>query len=510
MRGKSAFAAAVVIVTIAVAALTAVPAAAGPRSCTRRTNDTIAKLLECVTLAGVREHQAALQEIADDNGGNRFAGLPGHDASVDYVVSRLEAAGYDPEIQAFEYLAFGITGPSALEQTAPGSVTYVEGTDFAVMDQSDPGDVTAPVTAVDIVLAPPRAPVTSGCDGAFATDAAGNTVPDPGGPDDFVGFPAGNIALIQRGTCTFETKAANAAAADAVGAIIFNQGNTPAREVLLENVTLGASNASGIPVVGTSFARGEEWATTPGLEMHLFTNVIRQTKTTFNVLAELPGNDANVVMVGGHLDSVIAGPGINDNGSGSAAILDIAEAMRKVEPVNTVRFAWWSAEESGLVGSEFYVNSLSQADRDRIALYLNFDMVGSPNYVRFVYDGDGTIGPAGPPGSGAIEDLFVDFYGDRELASEPTAFDGRSDYGPFIAEGVDIPAGGLFTGAEGIKTPAQVEIYGGTAGEQYDPCYHEACDTFANNSNAVLDLNSDAIAFATLTYAMDTSSVTGP
>ena len=182
--------------------------------------------------------------------------------------------------------------------------------------------------------------------------------------------------------------------------------------------------------------------------------------------------------------------------------------MRKVKPTNTVRFAWWGAEESNLVGSEFYVASLSPDELADIGLYLNFDMVGSPNYVRFVYDGDGTIGPVGPAGSGAIEALFVDFYGDRGLASEPTPFDGRSDYGPFIAAGV--PAGGLFTGAEGIKTAAQQAIYGGTVGTAYDPCYHQACDTFDNVNLQVLDLNSDAIAFATLTYAMDTSSVTGP
>jgi Zn-dependent M28 family amino/carboxypeptidase len=244
--------------------------------------------------------------------------------------------------------------------------------------------------------------------------------------------------------------------------------------------------------------------------MRVFANTLREIKTTFNVLAETSsGNDNNVVMVGGHLDSVSAGPGINDNGSGSAAILEVAEQMKNVKPNNTVRFAWWGAEESGLVGSDFYVNSLSQADRDRIALYLNFDMVGSPNYVRFVYDGSGDVGPAGPAGSTAIEDLFNGFYASRGLAFEPTPFDGRSDYGPFIAEGVDIPAGGLFTGAEGMKTLAQRDIYGGIAGQQYDPCYHEACDTFSNNNNEVLDLNSDAIAFATLTYAMSTRSVNG-
>jgi Zn-dependent M28 family amino/carboxypeptidase len=447
-----------------------------------------------VTLAGVREHQAAFQEIADDNGGNRFAGLPGHDASVDYVVDRLRAAGYDPTVQPFDYLAFTPLGPSELEQTAPNQVTYTEGVDFGLIDQSDPGDVTAAVTSVDLQLGLGNT-ATSGCEAA-----------------DFAGFPVGNIALLQRGVCTFELKAENAAAARASGIVIFNQGNLPSPDRQgIPAVTLTAGNTSGIPVLGTTYALGETLAGTAGLVMRVFANSLREIKTTYNVLAELPGRNAdNVVMVGGHLDSVSAGPGINDNGSGSAAILDLAEAMGKVKPVNTVRFAWWSAEESGLVGSEFYVDNLSQAERDKIALYLNFDMVGSPNYVRFVYDGDGTLGFEGPPGSGAIEDLFVGFYDDRGLASEPTAFDGRSDYGPFIAEGVDIPAGGLFTGAEGIKTAAQRDVYGGIIGQQYDPCYHEACDTFSNNSNEVLDLNSDAIAFATLTYAMDTSSVTGP
>ena len=125
---------------------------AGPTACESRPNNSTAKLLECVTLAGVREHQRAFQDIADANGGNRFSGLPGHDESIDYVVDRLEAAGYDPEVQPFDYLAFTVLGPSALQQTAPGMVTYVEGVDFGVIDQSDSGDVTAAVTAVDLQL----------------------------------------------------------------------------------------------------------------------------------------------------------------------------------------------------------------------------------------------------------------------------------------------------------------------------------------------------------------------
>jgi Zn-dependent M28 family amino/carboxypeptidase len=166
------------------------------------------------------------------------------------------------------------------------------------------------------------------------------------------------------------------------------------------------------------------------------------------------------------------------------------------------------AEESGLIGSDFYVANLTAEERANIALYLNFDMVGSPNFVRFIYDGDGSaFGLAGPPGSEAIEALLEEFYAGRGLPFEPTQIDFRSNYVAFFENG--IPFGGLFTGAEGIKTPEQVAVYGGTAGAQYDPCYHEACDTFDNFSAEVLDLNADAIAFSTLEYAMNTETVNG-
>ena len=147
---------------------------------------------------------------------------------------------------------------------------------------------------------------------------------------------------------------------------------------------------------------------------------------------------------------------------------------------NKVRFALWGAEESNLVGSTYYVNNLPQAERDKIALYLNFDMIGSPNHVFFIYDGDNSDGVgarAGPTGSDAIEKTFETYYTWKDLPFKGTDFSGRSDYGPFIAAGVDIPSGGLFTGAEGIKTAEEVTLWGGTAGQQYDPCYHLACDT---------------------------------
>ncbi len=215
-------------------------------------------------------------------------------------------------------------------------------------------------------------------------------------------------------------------------------------------------------------------------------------------------------MAGAHLDSVLRGPGINDNGSGSAALLETAIKMAKVKPVNKVRFAWWGAEEAGLIGSNSYVVGLSAEARQKIALYLNFDMVGSPNHVFFVYDGDDSDGVGagpGPQGSTAIEKTFEAFYNARNVPFKGTDFSGRSDYGAFIANG--IPAGGLFTGAEGIKTAAEAAIWGGTAGQPYDPCYHLRCDTYANNNDTALNLNADGIAFSILQYAMSTTDVNG-
>ena len=215
------------------------------------------------------------------------------------------------------------------------------------------------------------------------------------------------------------------------------------------------------------------------------------------------GDPDNVIVVGAHLDSVGTGNGINDNGSGSAGILEIAEQLRFVHPQNKVRFVWFSAEESGLLGSEHYVATLPPEERAKIAAMLNFDMIGSPNFVRFVYDGDTSDSrrrkSARRPGSDEIEQLFLDYFADQGLATEPTAFDGRSDYGPFIAAG--IPAGGLFTGAEGIKTPEQAAIYGGVAGAAFDPCYHQGCDRLTNLSDTALEQMGDAAAHATITLA---------
>ena len=469
-----------------------IPDAFAAPSCENRSNKTQNMLLECVTVNGVRAHQAALQAIADANNGIRTSGTPGYDASVDYVAERMVAAGYDVTVQPFQFTTFIQLGPSTLEQTAPVSVMYVEDTDYNLVSQTDPGDVSGTVTAVDLDLGPSNAS-TSGCETA-----------------DFSGFPAGNIALIQRGACTFQLKAENAAAAGAVGAIIFNQGNSPDRFGLI-NGMLSSNYTGDIPVFFATYDRGVEWDGTSGLVLHMVADVFSGEVTSSNVLAEsTAGDPSNVVMAGAHLDSVSAGPGIQDNGSGSAALLETALQMAKVKPRNKVRFAWWGAAEFELLGSTTYVNGLTQEEQNDIALYLNFEMIGSPNHVFFIYDGDDSDGVGagpGPAGSAQIEYLFESYYMQVGQPFKGTDFSGRSDYGPFIAVG--IPSGGLFTGAEGIKTADEAALWGGTAGDQYDPCYHLACDTFDNVSLNALDINSDAVAFAVLEYAMNTESVNG-
>ncbi|MFF1376215.1 M28 family metallopeptidase [Streptomyces sp. NPDC058308] len=218
--------------------------------------------------------------------------------------------------------------------------------------------------------------------------------------------------------------------------------------------------------------------------------------TGYNLIADWPGGDeSKVLMAGSHLDSVSAGPGINDNGSGSAGILETALAVSRAQlkPAKHLRFAWWGAEELGMVGSRYYVNNLPSTDRSKISGYLNFDMIASPNPGYFVYDDDPTI-----------EKTFKDYYAGLNVPTEiETEGDGRSDHAPFDSAG--IPVGGLFSGAERTKSSAQAQKWGGTAGQAFDRCYHASCDTSSNINDTALDRNSDAIAHAIWTLGAGTT-----
>jgi Zn-dependent M28 family amino/carboxypeptidase len=449
------------------------------------------RLRDAVTVNGILGHERVLQSIANMNGGTRSSGTPGYDASAAYVKRRLEAAGYEVSEQEFTFPFFRDIAPPELQQVTPNEKDYAT----ATLQYSGSGDVTADLVPTTDVQIPPGAEPNSSNSGCEASD-----------------FPAevsGNVALIQRGTCDFETKARNAQEAGATAVIIFNEGQ-PGRTELIASGTLNVPDFT-IPVVGASFADGQELYELDQ-DGDVTVRVFASTESNLearatNILADTPaGNPDEVVVVGAHLDSVPAGPGINDNGSGTAAQLEVALQMAKlgIQPRRKLRFAFWGAEEFGLLGSEHYVANLGD-ELSTIYANLNFDMVGSPNYVRFVYDGDNSAFPPsdtvaeGPPGSAQIEGLFNGFFAGQGMATDPTAFDGRSDYGPFIAVGV--PAGGLFTGAEGIKTEAQAQTYGGTAGIAYDPNYHQAGDTIANLSTKALSEMSDGVAHATMTLA---------
>lgn len=473
------------------------------------------QLREAVEIANIMDHLQSLENAASvvskikgKTITTRASGAEGHVNSVDYIKSKLEGHGYIVEEQDFDYIKFVEDfGTHVLRQLEPNDKLYEEvdyfssllDGDFGVMAYSEQGDITAEVTAVNVNL-----------DGDRASESGCNE-------DDFEDFPEGNVALIQRGTCSFSLKAENAAAAGAAGVIIFNQGDTSERQGIFKG-TLGSEYSGGIPVMEATFALGEEFVNlinTGPLIIDMVANVDRIPVTGKNIITETAaGRSDRVVLVGSHLDSVDEGPGINDNGSGSAAILELALQMMNlaIVPYNMVRFAWWDAEELGLIGSQHYVESLlSQKEKLKpIMLYLNFDMIGSPNYGRFVYDGDGSdypeVGP-GPAGSDIIESVFLDYFEEQELPAEATPFDGRSDYFDFILNG--IPAGGLFTGAEDIMSTDQATRFDGEGGKPFDPCYHQSCDEIDNVNPIVLSEMSGAISHTVLTFAMTTSGVKG-
>ena len=466
--------AAAAIGAAALVASLALPATAAPGDPERLANQLVRK----ADGADANRHLIAFQRIADRNGGNRAANTPGYDASVDYVARQLRQAGFKVSTPEF---------------------TYEE--EVAVTNEVRLGDTTfeanklefSPLTPVGGVTALLRAVPQDADTGCQIADFDNQ---------DFTG----TIAVIRRGGCNFSVKVANAVAEGAVGVVIAN--NVPAP---LTNVTLGA--AVPIPVGGVDQADGDALYAAAGQTATLELIYEDVTRTQRNVIAQTrTGRTDNVVMAGAHLDSVEVGPGINDNGTGTAGLLEVALEMGgSPNTRNAVRFGFWGAEELGLIGSTEYVQSLSFEHQLDIALYLNFDMIGSPNAAYFVYDGDDSdaVGAgAGPYGSAQIEDTFTDFFAERlEVPTEGTDFSGRSDYGEFIAVG--IPAGGLFTGAEGVKTAAQAEKWGGTAGIAYDPCYHAACDTLGNVDRTAFDRNIDAMAYAIGKYALSTADVNG-
>lgn len=430
------------------------------------------QLRERVTIDAMMGHLERLQEIADNNDGNRALGSPGYDESVDYVAEALRDKGFDVETPEFEVRLPFAEDPQV---TVGGQAVTAKPLEFTIGTEG----VSGPLVAA-------KAEETPGCE---AADYDGLNV-------------AGAVVLVDRGACAFSIKQAVAAERGAVAMIVAN--NTDGDEM---GGTLGRRTDVKIPVVSVTKAEGARLRANPGPTTIKLVAGVRVEKTR-NVIAQTDtGSPSDVVMVGAHLDSVPEGPGINDNGSGVAAVLETALQLGSSPDVNyAVRFGFWGAEEEGLLGSTNYVESLNEEQLKDIALYLNFDMLGSPNPGYFTYDGDQSIPPGPrvprvPEGSAGIERTLAAYLADAGKMPQDTGFDGRSDYDAFTLAG--IPAGGLFSGAEDKMSAEQAEEWGGKAEEPFDPNYHKNTDTLEHVDREALRIHGEGVAFTVGLYAQD-------
>lgn len=433
------------------------------------------QLRERVSADAMMGHLGKLQEIADAHGGNRALGSPGYDASVDYVVGALRDKGFDVETPEFEVRLPFAENPVV---TVGGQAVTAMPLEFTI--GTAPDGLTAP-------LVPAKVEDTPGCEAA-----------------DYDGLPvAGAVVLVDRGACPFADKQAAAAERGAVAMIVVNTNNDEKM-----GGTLGRTTDVKIPVISVTKDEGARLRNAPGPTTIKLVAGVR-TERTRNVIAQTKtGSTADVVMVGAHLDSVPEGPGINDNGSGVAAVLETALQLgSSPEVANTVRFGFWGAEEEGLRGSTNYVESLDTEELKDIALYLNFDMLGSPNAGYFTYDGDQSAPldeqgrPRVPEGSAGIERTLATYLQDAGKTPRDTGFDGRSDYDGFTMAGV--PAGGLFSGAEDKMNAEEAKLWGGQVDQPFDPNYHKNTDTLDHVNRDALQIHGGGVAFAVGLYAQD-------
>ena len=431
------------------------------------------KLRDSMDTAAVFAHLQHFQEIADLHAGNRRSGTGGYDASVDYVAGVLRAVGFAVSTPAFVAELFTVAAESL----------DVDGESIAVRAVEHSGASPAGGVRGELLIAPVDA--TPGCD-----------------REDYAGLPVGGaVVVVRRGGCYLSDKVAVATASGAVAMVIANDSDEK-----VFSAGLLASDAVRIPVLSVDKNVGEDLAQRQGtahvvvdasVERRMVRNVIAQTNT---------GSTTDVVVAGAHLDSVRLGPGVNDNASGVAALLETARQMGPDPQVaNAVRFAFWGGEEEWLLGSQHYVSALDDKALSDIALYLNFDMVGSPNPGYLVLDTDGSSEPdpeadvGVPAGSAPIERAFRDYLAGQGVQAQDLVFDGRGDWNPFAQSG--IPVGALCTGNEALKTAEQAQVWGGRAGQAFDPNYHSADDTIGNISRAALDVTVPTIAYAVGLYA---------
>ncbi|WP_270889769.1 M28 family peptidase [Pedococcus sp. 5OH_020] len=488
---------------------------ANPTACANRVNNIPQKLVDCVTKDDLWAHMVKFQEIADANPGadghpSRNSGEPGYKASADYVADVMRAAGYAVTLQEYKFHYFSFVGTPVLREDSPTPHSFELGKDF------NPGPVVGSTTAKlqparGIVV--PATPAPSSASGCQASD--------------FTGFVPGNIALVQRGTCTFVQKVANAEAAGASAAIIFNEGN-PGRTSLFSGSLSGSEH---IPVVFTTYALGTQllgqYTPGSGPVLTIDVNAIDDpNRSDWNVIADSKGGDPNnILVVDAHLDAIY-GAGMLDNASGSAAILDIAQQLRNTNTRNKLRFIWFGGEEVGLLGSDYYVRTLPADELAKIKLDLDADVLATPNYVAGVLDPKDGVNLFGrapgtpmPPSiwgpSGIARDYGIDYL--RSIGKNHILFsaDGTD---AFMFQQAGIPASGVLTGQDCCKLASDVALFGGYEGnfEGTVPgddggCVDNPfrwCDNLSNNDPEVLTWMSKTFANMVGHMAYDTQVFT--
>ncbi|ELU37922.1 aminopeptidase Y [Rhizoctonia solani AG-1 IA] len=431
---------------------------------------------ESITIDGLMTHAKKWQEFADRANGTRSFGTKGYQLSADYVYDLAKRSGYKVTRQGVKY---------------PQSTIYSQG--LTVEDKVfgkgqviySPATPKEGITA-SLVLVPDKPDNVTGA-GCDVSDYAGLDL-------------VGKIALVARGSCAFAIKSTLAKNAGAAGAIIYN--NVANQGPISSRISYNVSESVPTVMIGLEaaepfIARLNASESSGPVVATLKVDSLVKDVISENIIAQtLWGNQNNVIHVGGHLDSVPAGPGVNDDGSGSATVAELLVQLAKFKPSkNAVRFSWWTNEEIGLIGSQYYVDSLSDAEKKKIALYINLDMTASPNYLYGIHDGDNSAGSNNvtpPPGSAALEKLFQDDFESKKLPWASYAFTSSSDYDAFLKAGIpaDIPVGGLATGAGGIKSEAQAAKFGGQAGVAFhilegDTIENVAKDAFLVNARSV-------------------------
>lgn len=396
----------------------------------------------------------------------RVIGSPGHGKTIDYILDAFDDMKdyYDVSVQEFDALAGKIRSYNLTD--AKTGKTFKNTTAFALSPPVKP--------FVGRVIEIPNL-------GCHEKDFA--AVHRKGSKHKH------DIALIERGECPFGVKSDLAGKYGFHAVVIYD--NEPLSLDGLKG-TLGAPTNHTVSTIGVTYVTGKEiiakLAFDPDYSLYFAMDSYVGKIKTKNIIADTKhGDENNIVGLGAHSDSVEEGPGLNDDGSGTISLLTVAKQLTHFKINNKVRFAWWAAEEEGLLGSNYYANSLSKEENLKLRVFMDYDMMASPNYEYEVYDANNTVNP---PGSQELRDLYINYYKDQGLNYTLIPFDGRSDYVGFIENG--IPAGGIATGAE------KKNVFNGGV---LDKCYHQLCDDISNLAWDAFLVNTKLIAHSVATYA---------